>query len=251
MANKGNDHNSEGSRYQDRYVAFVDILGFASIVDARKSDSAQVERLNQALSRLSAKGAVEGAVAFPMEATNFSDTVVLSTTISSDGLLLIFDAISRFTVDLLNMNMLLRGAVVRGALLHSADVTFGPALVHAYRLESKTSFHPRVMIDQPVMADIEVYSAEPKHRAQFEKFVVTDSHDIPYLSPFAAWHDHPELDQENVERLIMLQTIIATGLIQTARTPAICEKYKWLARKFNSFVLRRGLENKVSPIGVD
>src|SRR4051794_35060665 len=91
------------SEYEDRYVAFVDILGFASIVDVSERMPEHVGRLHRALSQLNRR-ALEGRSGnHAVEATSFSDTVVVSAPVSADGLLIIFDAVSGFTADLLSM----------------------------------------------------------------------------------------------------------------------------------------------------
>ncbi len=238
-------------KYEDRYVAFVDILGFASIVEASQNAPEHVERLYRALSQLSTRAQEGHYRDHAIEATNFSDTVVLSAPVTAGGLLYIFDAVSGFTADLLSMNMLLRGAVVRGELLHSESAIFGPALINAYRLENTVSFHPRMMIDIAVVNDIDGYSKDDEFKKKFGEFVVTDHHDVAYLNPFAAWRDQGELSSIDTERLIALQAIIAGGLLETKMSPSICEKYKWLARKLNGFINKRGIEDKIALIMVD
>lgn len=233
--------------YELRYVAFVDILGFAGLVERSKTSPTQVQQLYTALSSLSArvlKEQGEGA-----QATNFSDTVVMSTTITAEGLKQLFSAVSGFTLDLLEKNMLLRGAIVRGDLMHTRDITFGPALVDAYRLETTTSFHPRVIIDSPVLDDIQNYSSGDTP-VDFSKFVVSDSYDVPYLNPFSEWQGEPSLSKESIVRLITLQATITTGLVENATQPSVCEKYKWLARKLNNFISQRN-SSEIALIEVD
>lgn len=251
MGQSSQDDHDLASEYEDRYVAFVDILGFANIVEASRRAPEHIGRLHRALSQLSNRAQEGRSGAHAVEASSFSDTVVVSAPISVEGLLVIFDAVSGFTADLLSMNMLLRGAVVKGKLLHSERAIFGPALVHAYHLESTVSFHPRVMVDNSVLNDIDEFSKDDRYKTKLAEFVVTDHHDVAYLSPFAAWRDHAELLQADTERLIALQAIIAGGLLGTKMTPAICEKYKWLARKLNGFVTRRGIQDKIAFIEVD
>lgn len=251
MGQRTESDASLATEYEDRYVAFVDILGFANIVESSRSKPEQVGRLHSALAQLNKRAQEGRSSAKGVEASSFSDTVVVSAPISADGLLVVFDGVSSFTADLLSMNMLLRGAVVRGKLLHSERAIFGPALVHAYQLESTVSFHPRVMVDSSVLNDIDYYAKDNVYKVKYEKFVVTDHHDVAYLSPFAEWHDRAELSEADTERLIALQAIIAGGLLSTKLSPAVCEKYKWLARKLNSFIRKRGIAEKIALIEVD
>lgn len=232
--------------YEERYLAFIDILGFASIVEKSRLDAALVLQINQALSGISKRAQSTRSTKLGLEAASFSDTIVLSLPATLPGLFHLFEMLDGFSVDLLSMNMLFRGAVVRGLALHTAEVIYGPAVLEAYKLESSVSFHPRIMISRPVLDDVRRFP----NQALIDKYVIVDGHDVPYLNPFAQWHeDHntPLL----LKRLVQLQTIIATGLLENGNQPSICEKYKWLARKLNNFISKVGLQDKIMHIALD
>jgi hypothetical protein len=155
--------------------------------------------------------------------------------------------IDDLSMDLLSMNMLFRGAVVKGKLLHTAEVIFGPALVHAYSLESTVSFHPRIMISGDVYGD--AASSDYSHQKLIPRYIVADKHDVPYLNLFARWHGMKgNWPNDALQTLVKLQTIIATGLIDNAGRPPVNEKYKWIARRLNGFIRTAGLQSKIAEI---
>jgi hypothetical protein len=236
--------------YEQRYVAFVDILGFAKIVEKSQSDTSLVHKLNKALGGISRRAASARSEKLRLEATTFSDTVVLSVPVTSDGLLHMFQAIDDLSIDLLSMNMLFRGAIVRGMLMHSAEAIFGPALVEAYNLETRVSFHPRIIVGKDVFGDA---SSEQYEELQLvSRYISADAYDIPYLDLFARWRGISESwAKDSLEKLISLQTIIAAGLIENTENPPVCEKYKWLARKLNSFVRTAKLQNKIGLLDLE
>jgi len=236
--------------YEQRYVAFVDILGFASIVEKSEIDGTLVRKLNEALGGINRRAASARSEELRLEATTFSDTVVLSVPVTPDGLLHMFQTIDDLSMDLLGMNMLFRGAVVRGKLWHTTEAIFGPALVGAYYLEAKVSFHPRIMVSKEVLGDASSQSYAPLQLVS--RYISTDAHDIPYLDLFARWHDvSTNWTREVLEKLISLQKIIATGLIENAENPPICEKYKWIARKLNLFIRTAKLQGKIGFIELE
>jgi hypothetical protein len=59
------------------------------------------------------------SAALGVEATAFSDTVVLSVPKNPDGLVHMLQTIADLSADLLSLNMLFWGAIVKGKLLHS------------------------------------------------------------------------------------------------------------------------------------
>ncbi len=184
-----------------------------------------------------------------IEATSFSDTVVISAPVGDPELLHMLQIIDEFAYDLLRRNMLFRGALVRGKLLHRPDLIFGPALVDAYELETRKSFHPRIMLDPNVYGAI--YHSGGVTRNQLLRYLTVDSYDVPYLNLFARWQTGTALDAGAFAELIQLQDIIAAGLVAGSENPSVGEKYKWLARKLNRFIERQMLLDQIALIEIE
>jgi hypothetical protein len=221
-------------QYQDRYLAFVDVLGFADLVKQSESSPLILGQIHSALASLSAASMSARSNALGLEVTSFSDTVVLSAPVGMEQLIRVIELIDDFSLALLSHSMLFRGAVVRGAILHKPEFIFGPALVAAYYLESASSFHPRIMLDGTTYADV-VGAAEP-HKTRLAQYVTVDPYDVPYLNPFARWQISSDIDHESMAQLVRLQEVIARGLMSGTSNPSVGEKYKWLGRKLNRFI---------------
>jgi hypothetical protein len=91
------------------------------------------------------------------KATHFSDTIVLSCPADARiGWVAFVPRVQRLCTELLRKECLTRGAIVRGPLYHSdhGDI-FGPALIDAYRLESKVAYYPRILIADSALPCVE------------------------------------------------------------------------------------------------
>src|SRR2546426_3373667 len=149
--------------YEQRTVAFIDILGFSQHVRRTADEPAFVARLYDALRLVDRQGrlwvaqaiggpdtpaaevaAQTAAMDFRMQV--FSDSLVLSQRGNVGGLL--FVRVSQLAMALLELDVLIRGGIAQGSLYHDDTVVFGPALVEAYTLESKRAKFPRVIVSQ-------------------------------------------------------------------------------------------------------
>ena len=238
----------EGS-YEDRYLAFIDILGFSNLVASSASDPSLVEHIYSALSDISTRTKASRSDEMQMEATSFSDTVIISTPVGDPELLHLLEVINEFSFGLLSRNMLFRGALVQGQVLHRPDLIFGPALVAGYRLESEKSFHPRIMLDPKVFGAVK-HASDP-FRIQIGRQVIIDNYDVPYLNPFARWNVEETLAQDRLAELVQLQEIVAAGLMAGSGNPSVGEKYRWLGRKLNRFLELHNLADKIQLLDFD
>ena len=119
----------------NRYVALLDVLGFASIV----SGDRQGERLGQYLSALQAAVSQESSVS-PLEYVVFSDSIVLTTADASEASLrALVVACARSFHLLLRQEIALRGAISLGSVIveKTSGGTFvaGSAVVEGYMYE--------------------------------------------------------------------------------------------------------------------
>jgi hypothetical protein len=129
-------------KYEDRYCAFIDILGFRQIVDGLGASEAKFESLKDVLTTVH-NPAPTIPVQLPnanFRAQSISDAVALSASVNQDGMMAIFYAVMRLAIDLLGRGYFVRGAIVKGRLHHDDKMVFGEALVRAYRFENEIAF---------------------------------------------------------------------------------------------------------------
>lgn len=118
-------------RYDNRYCAYVDILGFRELVGKLASAPGQFDALRKLLERIhSPKGeALEVYTDADFRAQSISDAVAISTAANPHGLALMVYSLEQLTLDLLYEGFLIRGAIVKGSLYHDDKMVFGEALV--------------------------------------------------------------------------------------------------------------------------
>ncbi len=157
------------ANFQQRYIAFVDILGFTNIVlrmseerhlfvtirDALKSLDLQSQRFREYRRRLNhkRKRIVQSGTApllpniTDLQMTAFSDCYVISEIAPAWHVLA---AVQTLGASLLKKGILTRGAVVYGDAYHKGRVLFGPGIVEAYRFESEVAKYPRILVTDSV-----------------------------------------------------------------------------------------------------
>jgi hypothetical protein len=154
------------SRFEKRFIAFVDILGFANIVERMPKEDHLFANVRDALKyvvrqerevrlyrrekREKTKEKVRQASLVPktsLQMTAFSDCYVLSEVFPAWHVVAAVQALgSRFLTE----GILTRGAIVLGDAYHSGRVLFGPGIVEAYRLEQEVAKYPRILVSEDV-----------------------------------------------------------------------------------------------------
>jgi hypothetical protein len=161
--------------FQKRFIAFVDILGFANIVARMPRDQHLFETARDALKDLDRqarlvqryrrehrekrrdkirKGEVSLVPDTNLQMTAFSDCYVLSEVSPAWHVIAAVQALgSRFLTE----GILTRGAVVLGKAYHNGRVLFGPGIVEAYNLEQEVAKYPRILVSEDVCKEVRGY----------------------------------------------------------------------------------------------
>jgi len=243
--------------YDNRIVAFIDILGFEGILAKTQYRSIDNELLDnpdyivhlhnvflRIRDLLGVEEQLEG-VAVSRRVTQFSDSIVISFEISDEPIEFIYllGEFLHLTYELLKSKILIRGGISHGAMIHTEKVLFGPALVRAYFAESKAAVSPRIVLPQSL------YDKDSEYRVQLgnisnsgmelNDLIEKDEDDFYYLDYFDKCQK-PELgifasDDEYIEHIIRLKEIIIEGLKTTK--PGLYSKYGWMKTKWNRTVI--------------
>lgn len=153
------------SKYEEKYVVFLDILGFKQLVQQSESNPEVLEKLTAALNAMNIfKGlesllarsnlAIQDGYKETVSISTFSDSVIISTRADIVGLLLITSIAQILSCNLFCLGILARGAISKGLLIHTDNMVLGSGLIKAYELESKAAIYPRVIVDECVIKDI-------------------------------------------------------------------------------------------------
>ena len=137
--------------YSIRNVAFLDILGFSSLINESGKNHKILESIYESLTiMLSMKNTISNYEIDELmpQVSLFSDNIVISYINNNreSEYYLIRDCIFLY-LSLLTKGILLRGGITKGELYHDGNIVFGPALIKAYKIESKYSIYPRIVVD--------------------------------------------------------------------------------------------------------
>ncbi|MCQ3828518.1 hypothetical protein HXX02_03595 [Microbulbifer elongatus] len=166
--------------YSNKVIAFVDILGFKSLISRSEKEEAIAESLLNVLTSLLPEQIQEESSfqinydRIPKEQVEeveklaklfskgvfgqcdikisyFSDCIVLSAPAEDEmSCFMIFEYLAKLMVRVFEeYNLLLRGGISMGKLYHEqAGPLFGPAMVDAYEIESKLAIYPRILLEK-------------------------------------------------------------------------------------------------------
>jgi len=196
------------------YVAFVDILGFASFVDQIHEDEG---------GRVNTIGLME---TLPVELEEGESWQLDRTTFFSDSIVMSSGSVSKLFVHARALSALflargfaVRGGIATGGLYHSNRVVLGKAMTEAYRLESGVARFPRIVLSEGlVLPD-----------SSSEEHLLRDSDGLRYLKPF------PSLGSRTLPRI---RETVESGLraAEQSTDSGLISKWGWLAMRFNEQV---------------
>ena len=228
--------------YSDRYVAFIDILGFSSHVQQSEHSLAEAEKLVKIMNRISNLWANEGlqrthsTIGEDFMSQSFSDCTVLSEAATGRGLHYLLLMVTQFARDLLANGFLFRGGIAKGALHHSKNAVFGPAFLKAYDLEQNVAEFPRIIVDAITHKDFSQYPSPET----WDKFIRPDlRHDVDgpvYVDVFAALKYSGILPERVELNRKLCRDAIQTKLDASIYIPAHYRKLRWLANNWNAMV---------------
>lgn len=233
--------------YTERYVAFVDILGFKETIRKSEHSARMVEGLVEALTSMGDRNAnLEKVLGEDFKVQNFSDSVLMSEKVTALGLSHLLYEIQELALSLLPSGILIRGGISKGGLYHEGAVAFGPAFLEAYRLESCVASVPRIVLNRDVHSDIIGYSEDDdrwKHDFAADLRYSDDGpvhvHVLKRLQDLN--RQEPTIDFLNSEEVIQAQ--LCQGALQSLLNVSMHEprhfaKVKWFGIYWNGTVPR-------------
>ena len=172
--------------YKDRYVAYLDLLGFKTQVESAERNPAERVRLRDILALVRdtlCENPLVGA-----RLTYFSDCIVFSADRTDQGLWHMFNSICALTFNLLQYDVFVRGGLVGGGAHHGKDFVYGTAVNRAYELERGCASDPMTLVSQEVFDDAKAYG-EPHTKRLLEDS--SQRYFVHYLSQYAEYRALP------------------------------------------------------------
>lgn len=228
--------------YDERVVAFVDILGFSSMINKSSSDVEEYKKIKFALETIQNVkkiSDINGA-----KVTTFSDSIVLSYPANGrDPLYSILLDLIHLQIDLLQQGVLVRGGVAKGKVRHVKEMVFGPAMVLAYELESKYAVYPRIIVEKDLV-DWEcenyrnqLYGAE-FDIADLHSLLKEDEYNDIFFIDILSQQNELDLIEDYEILLQRVREIIINGLSNNKNNKSVVMKYIWLKNYFNDILLK-------------
>ncbi|MFC1537012.1 hypothetical protein ACFL48_04285 [Pseudomonadota bacterium] len=141
--------------FQDKFIAFIDILGFKSLIErAEKGEGKTVTEISEILAKLGSSDDLErirrhGPSMCPhspclqkdidFQLTQISDCVIISTEVSPLGIINLISHCWGAVFSLLNDGLMCRGYITRGSIYHTKFQIIGSGYQNAYQMESQVS----------------------------------------------------------------------------------------------------------------
>lgn len=226
---------SEVPEYKNKIVAFLDILGFESLIFSLSTQPELHKRINSALKVIKAtrdSSLLENTAQRNLEVNQFSDSIAISSEPTMDGFISVIWACGWLQADLLYSGILTRGGISIGPLVHENDLIYGEAMIKAYQIESSVAVYPRIVIDDEVFKHFNVGNNIP--------YLCRDTDGLWFIDPFefeASCPGATELAADGYDPreiyFVELGKHIEIGLTTADRVDHKA-KWQWLKNRYES-----------------
>lgn len=235
--------------YENRVTIFIDILGFKEIIKGTvDSEGNGVEEKIDFLNRtmLSMREILnidkpDEHFAKSKQITQFSDSIVISFNANEESeIYFTLTEIKNLIINLALSNIICRGGIAYGKLIHNDKVLFGPAMVEAYETESKAAMYPRVVLDSTIIHL--AYQHHGQHHSAtdevdaFKDVINIDGDGMFYIDYFGSAQS--ELNDPIYDMPIYINKLIeiySLG-IGRAKSPDVKVKFSWMKSKINEMI---------------
>lgn len=228
--------------YEERIVLFIDILGFKQLVNESITDNVKLEQIKTAINIIRKTYGITLKTK-DRTITQFSDSIVISFLITEKGEVALLLAKTHLLIKTLILNdIVCRGGIARGHLIHDHIFMFGKALIDAYNLESNLAIFPRVIISDKSIIQIgkENYGYHPANNSSHEekeiKSFISIDFDGVYFIDYFNLEIYSEMSQKDKNYVNKLRSLIEVQLQKNDKNLHIKQKYEWMKDKFNESV---------------
>lgn len=216
-------------KYDEGYVAFIDILGFSNFVSKEEN----VEKVNDLFKFVhNFSDLFNDEEKLGVKVSFFSDSIVISAKLL-DRLLAPILIAESFLIK--NLHLLFRGGITYGKYYHHDGVTFGPAVVDAYKIE-KSAYYSRIVFSDGIIDDEDVLEVFKDYDGKFciNPYGLLIHKNNAYGGDPDNKVRYPEGDPgENIYNIIDEEHHILRDTITTYMGTPYIEKYLWRIRPFN------------------
>lgn len=235
--------------YEDRVVAFIDILGFKNIVnnpnnfESIKKVACAIRDEKKDTDRWNKYG---DSVKF-LE-TYFSDSMIISARFRGTVFLDLLTQVGFLMQTITACGFVARGGIAIGKLYHKDGVVFGPALIDAYNIESNIAIYPRILMTeetykQGVAMDdgINDYATRKEFcDSLVREAIINELGEKYYYIDYLNQQDDFDYDDQWLSLLSKAKHIIENAF-STIKDKHVLQKYEW----FEMYLKKVLKENKI------
>lgn len=252
-------------KYEDRIVAFIDILGFKEIIKDSERDNTQIGSIYKTLEYLKAlgisnnwttdilayeecaqyKGIETFEVKNKLNSTAFSDSIVVSIKVEEN----INEMASALIVnlayvgaELMQQGILIRGGITVGKLIHSENgIVLGQGLIDAFTLETKSAKYPRIILSDKLIKQLNYPIYTKPERFPYHQYLdrfadgCVGFHQMMFYQVMGGTNHFGE--EELKAELDMVRKNIIKGLDSSFENPSVHEKYLWLKEEYGKLLI--------------
>jgi hypothetical protein len=226
--------------YIEKYVAFIDILGFKAKVEKADNDIFARSQLFEILKIFKESLCEDPFV--DMRFTQFSDCIIVSAALNQQGLWGIVQSIIRLTCNLLQYDIFVRGGLDVGGIHHDAKFVYGIGVNRAYKLENKIAEFPMTCVSGSVVLDCEKYGIS------FTQNLLKDVNGrwfIHYLKEYADYNPDEIYPGKVCLEMPAQRIITFVSNRLTFDTGAVLEKDKWFQHYWNTEIAKNGCFSQI------
>lgn len=231
--------------YENRIVIFFDILGFRkwvnSEIEKKNDDCTSIIDIFRYI-RNFYETYVKGEYTKTVRISFFSDSIIISFEESDSDQ--IFRTVADLQILIFNLvmrNVLVRGAISYGRLLHNEDYILGPAFMSAYDLETKKSIVPRIICDIDVIGEAFKFKSHIDFKEDLPYVLHLFNTDIDgqlYIDYFDKIQSVFDDEKQYLNYILKLKALIEVNLGSTEDL-SIRAKYLWMKEQFNEVIEKR------------
>ena len=238
-----NDEESE-NYYSDKFiVAFVDILGFSSMIQEDPKGTKFIPMIEKAIENALTMANITRQVDIGLEYRIFSDNICFWFPLKFHPLSLacMLSVLAEFQLGLLRDSIFCRGGVAIGHHYASENIIYGPALVEAVKIE-KTAKHPCIAIANDIIEDASIIRFSLQTH-QYHKIDPDGPWFVNYLGKVFF------VEKEAGLRILEEHRVIVKSNIHDfADNNDVLPKYKWIAGYHNDLIKMSTFKDECKPI---
>lgn len=247
----------EQSQYEERYVAYLDIMGYGELVKRNAEPERAKARIEELRKAIKKQFEIKNVMSLPDTAVRvLSDTVLVSCAANHEGCFNIILQTMNVVGGFACSNYWVRGAITRGWHYDDGSVLFSPAMVEAYQTGEKEAFYPRVLIAGQVVLDSrnmglseQVDSASQPfweaRRDTLRHSISRDQDGREFLNYLHLADPERSCTMRDAEAYLRLhRDHIASSQREYAQDERVAAKYGWLASYHNRFCEEHGIPDE-------